>query len=83
MKTPEGWKHENNKLVREFRFENFVESVNFVNRIVPLAESAQHHPDIEIYGYRNVRISLSTHDAGNVVTEKDLDLARQINELPG
>lgn len=70
-----------NTLTRTFTLANFVDAVAFVNRIVPLAESANHHPDILIFAYKNVKISLSTHDAGNTVTQKDIDLAEQINGI--
>lgn len=80
MSTPEQWKETDNKLVREFTFANFVEAVAFVNNIVPLAERAQHHPDIDIYGYKHVRVKLTTHDAGHTVTEKDTALAAAINK---
>ncbi len=74
------WETENNKLVKTFTFSNFVEAVDFVNKIVPLAEDMQHHPDIEIFDYKKVRIKLSTHDAGKV-TEKDELLAKKIDEI--
>ncbi len=74
------WKTENNKWVKEFEFSNFVEAVKFVNKIVPLAESADHHPDILIHSYKKVRVELVTHSEGQI-TEKDYDLAEKINHL--
>ncbi len=74
------WKQENDKLSREFEFKNFVEAFSFLTKIAIEAEKANHHP--EIYNvYNKVSISLSTHDAGNKVTEKDLKLARIIDTL--
>ena len=58
-----------------------MEAVAFVDKIVPLAEQAGHHPDIEIFAYKNVRITLTTHDAGNTITKKDLSLAEDTNAL--
>lgn len=81
MKTPDQWNIEGNVLTRTFEFNNFVEAVNFVNKIVPVAEAANHHPDVEIFAYKKLKIKLSTHDAGDVVTEKDTALAEQINKL--
>jgi 4a-hydroxytetrahydrobiopterin dehydratase len=81
MDTPKGWSLENDTLVRTYTLKNFVQAVEFVNNILPYAESAQHHPDIDIFGYRNVRIKLSTHDAGGKVTQKDIDLATKLNKL--
>jgi 4a-hydroxytetrahydrobiopterin dehydratase len=74
-----GWKHENNALVKEFDFNNFMESMAFVNRIVPVAEEMGHHPDISIQ-YSKVTITLTTHDSGGV-TQKDFDLAGRIDDL--
>ncbi len=74
------WAEENNKLVKHYRFANFIEAFVFLNRVADLAEKHQHHP--EIYNvYNQVTLSLSTHDAGDVVTQKDRDLAREIDQL--
>ncbi len=73
------WHEENNKLVREFSFDDFAGALAFVNRVGALAEAANHHPDIHL-SWGKVRIALSTHSAGGV-TEKDHELARSINEL--
>lgn len=81
MKSIKNWNTVNNSIEREFTFKNFVDAVEFVTKIVPIAEGLQHHPDIDIYGYKNVRIKLTTHDAGNTVTQKDLDVAAEINDL--
>jgi len=80
MKTPENWIIENNKLTRTFTLSNFVEAVNFVNKIVPLAEEADHHPDIEIFAYKKVKIKLLSHDVGEI-TERDVELAEKISEI--
>ncbi len=74
------WKTENNKWVKEFEFANFVKAVEFVNKLVPLAESADHHPDIFIHSYKKVRIELMTHSKGKI-TEKDYQLAKEIDKI--
>ena len=74
------WKTENNKRVKEFEFENFVQAVEFVNKIVPLAERANHHPDIFIHSYKKVKIELLTHSEGKI-TQKDYDLAKEIDQI--
>lgn len=81
MNIPTNWKHENDMLIREFTLKNFVEAVELVNKIVPIAEADQHHPDIDIYGYKHVRVKLTTHDEGAKVTEKDIKLAGLIDKL--
>ncbi len=74
------WKIENGQLVKEFIFKNFVTAIAFVNQIVPLAEGANHHPDIFIHAYKKVTVSLVTHSEGKI-TEKDYSLAKQIDGL--
>ena len=79
--VPPGWTQEGNALTRTIARADFVEALALVLEIGKLAEAANHHPDIAIRGYRTVYISLSSHDAGNQVTDKDFDLAQKINDL--
>lgn len=72
------WKTENNKLVKEFVLANFKDAVSFVNQIMPLAEAADHHPDVLIYAYKKVKVMLFTHSEGKI-TDKDYALAQQID----
>ena len=81
MKSPFGWSIENGQLTRIFEFKNFSEAIGFANKILPLAEEARHHPDLEIFSYNKVRVRLVTHDSGNKVTEKDIALAERINRI--
>lgn len=74
------WINENNSLVKTFTFKNFVEAVSFVDKIVPLAEKLNHHPDIEIFSYKNVKVNLTTHEEGKI-TEKDIELAKEIDNI--
>lgn len=74
------WKEENNELVRKFEFENFVEAFGFMTKVAILAEKANHHPWWSNV-YNNVEIRLTTHDAGNTITEKDRNLAKEIDGL--
>ena len=73
------WQEENNILSREFSFPDFKSALEFVVQVGALAESANHHPDVEL-GWGRVKISLTTHDARKV-TKKDRDLSQQIDEL--
>jgi 4a-hydroxytetrahydrobiopterin dehydratase len=75
-----GWSGTTEDIQRSFRFADFRAAMKFANEVAELAEAAQHHPDIDIR-YAQVKLVLSTHDAGGV-TAKDIDLARQINSLP-
>ena len=76
------WKEEDNKLYRAFTFKNFSEAFAFMTRIAMEAEKMDHHP-LWTNVYNKVEIWLSTHDAGDVVTEKDRKLAKAIDRLAG
>jgi 4a-hydroxytetrahydrobiopterin dehydratase len=76
------WKHEENKLVREFSFRDFNEAFGFMTRVALIAEKMDHHPTWT-NTYNKVKIELSTHDAGDIVTDKDRALAKQIDQLIG
>ena len=74
------WQEKDNKLVREFEFSDFSEAFSFMMRVAFLAEKHNHHPYWSNV-YNKVIIELSTHEAGNVVTEKDKHLAIEINKI--
>lgn len=76
------WKEENNKLYRSFVFTDFNAAFAFMTRVGMIAEKMDHHPTWT-NTWNKVEIWLSTHDAGNVVTEKDRKLAAAIDELLG
>jgi 4a-hydroxytetrahydrobiopterin dehydratase len=74
------WITKDNKLEKEFIFNDFVEAFAFLTKVAIEAEKQNHHP--EIYNvYNKVKISLQTHDAGNIVTEKDYKLAQTIDSF--
>jgi 4a-hydroxytetrahydrobiopterin dehydratase len=79
MTVPAGWHEDGDALVRELQFESFPAAVAFVQRLAELAESEDHHPDIDIR-YRRVIVRWSTHSAGGV-TDRDRDLAVRTLEL--
>ena len=79
----EGWKVEEERghqqLVKRFRFKNFVEAVDFVNRLTPVAEAEGHHPDLEV-AWGLVEVRLWTHAASGL-TENDFVLGAKIDRL--
>jgi 4a-hydroxytetrahydrobiopterin dehydratase len=75
----EGWRIESGALVKTFQFADFVGALAFVNRVGEAAETAGHHPDIDIR-YNKVRLALITHDAGGL-TAKDFQLAAKADGL--
>ena len=74
------WQEQDNKLVREFQFADFQEAFGFMTRVALIAEKMDHHPWWSNV-YNKVRIELTTHDAGNTVTDKDRQLAKAIDQL--
>ena len=76
------WKEESNKLQRTFEFKDFSEAFAFMTRVAIEAEKMNHHPDWS-NSWNKVMISLSSHDAGNTVTEKDHKLAKKIDLIFG
>ena len=76
------WKEKNDKLYQKFEFKTFVEAFSFMTSVALLAEKANHHPTWK-NTYKKVEIWLSTHDAGDKITDKDKKLAKKIDELTG
>lgn len=74
------WVEENNKLTATFTFNNFIEAFSFMTQVALIAEKMNHHPNWSNV-YNTVNIELTTHDAGNIVTEKDRELAQAITAL--
>ncbi len=74
-----GWEKVENKLSKNFKFKDFIESFSFITRIAMISEKMNHHPDITI-SYNSVHIDLTTHDI-NSISKNDIILARKIDEL--
>ena len=72
-----GWKFEGDKIEKKWKFGNFAEALEFVNKVGEIAEAADHHPDIK-FGWGYARIETTTHDRDGV-TDHDLALAKQID----
>lgn len=73
------WQEIDNTLVKTFVFADFMEAISFMHSVAPMIEKQQHHPEWKNV-YNRIEIVLRTHDAGNVVTEKDHALAALIDE---
>jgi 4a-hydroxytetrahydrobiopterin dehydratase len=76
------WKEENNSLYRKFSFKDFSEAFAFMTRVALAAEKMDHHPKWT-NTYNTVEIWLSTHDAGDIVTDKDRKLSKKIDSISG
>ena len=77
-KIPE-WELEKKHIERTFEFDDFSDSIDFVNAVAEVAEEEEHHPDIDIR-YNKVRLALVSHDVGGV-TNRDIKFASAVNEL--
>ncbi len=74
------WTEENNELKQTFTFKDFSEAFAFMTRVALVAEKMDHHPNWTNV-WNKVEITLNTHSAGNIVTEKDRKLAAEIDKL--
>ena len=74
------WIDKNNKLIKTFEFDNFVDAFGFMTKVAIIAEKINHHPNWSNV-YNKVSIELSTHDAGDVITDKDRELAIAIDAI--
>ncbi len=75
-----GWAFADDSIHKTYRFASFSEAIGFIAEMAFSCENANHHPDLTNV-YSTVTIRLSTHDVGNKVTQKDVDLAREIEKL--
>ncbi|MEQ9424179.1 MAG: 4a-hydroxytetrahydrobiopterin dehydratase [Cyclobacteriaceae bacterium] len=74
------WTEKDNKLSQTFKFKDFTEAFGFMTKVAIIAEKMDHHPNWSNV-YNQVTIELNTHDAGDIVTEKDHNLAAAIDKL--
>ncbi len=80
LNSLEGWEFGDDKISKEFEFNDFSEALGFIVRVGLEAEKLVHHPQL-FNVYNTVNISLNTHDAGDKVTQKDVDLAKAIESI--
>lgn len=82
LKNVKGWElvSNNKRLQKDFTFDNFMEVVDFVNKVSKIAEAEDHHPDLFTHSYKELRITLSTHAIGGL-PENDFILAAKIDRL--
>jgi 4a-hydroxytetrahydrobiopterin dehydratase len=74
------WNQVNNQLVKEFKFDDFNQAIEFINKIHPIAEKQNHHPDILLHSYNRVKVMIYTHEKG-MITHKDHKLAKEIDGI--
>ena len=81
MAPHDDWRRDGETLVRDLRFPDFAAAMAYVNRVAAAAEEANHHPDILVHGWNNVRLTLSTHSVGGL-TRADVEMAGRLDALP-
>jgi 4a-hydroxytetrahydrobiopterin dehydratase len=78
---PDGeWRREGDAIARDLEFDDFAGAMAFVNRVAEAAEEVNHHPDILVHDWNQVRLTLSTHSEGGI-TQGDLDMAARLDGL--
>ena len=80
LKEITGWNYANNKISKQFKFNNFLDALDFINKIAPFFEKIDHHADMHIY-YSKVTFDLQRFDVGGKVTERDFTVAKEIERL--
>ena len=81
LATLGGWRRrERDSIACERKLDDFAGAIAFVNEVAGLAEQANHHPDIFLYGWNRVRLTVSTHSEGGL-TDADFALAARIDKL--
>jgi len=79
LKNFVGWNYENDSITKQLQFKDFIEALSFVNAVGLESEKMDHHPDILMFAWNKVKITISTHSAGGV-TDKDFSLAQKIED---
>ena len=79
MSKLSGWSLEDNSITKIYTFDNFKDSIEFINKLAEEAEKQEHHPDIMI-NFNRVKLKLTTHSEGGL-TEKDIKLAEEIDKI--
>ncbi len=75
-----GWRRDGDEITKEFVLGGFTEATQFIAKLAGPANAMDHHPDVQLYRYKRVKISLTTHSAGGL-TQNDFDLAAKIDAL--
>lgn len=78
LKPLKGWKRDGDFITKAFKFQTFLEGIRFVDQVALVAESQEHHPDIQVV-WTTVTLKIQTHDEGGL-TEWDIGLAREIEK---
>lgn len=79
QKAP-GWEYKDDKISKQFEFKDFMDALNFINKLAPFCEENDHHPDMHIF-YSKILFELQRFDVGGKVTDKDFKIAHEIERM--
>lgn len=82
LKKLPGWEYDDDKIKKQFKFNDFMDSLGFVIKMAPFFEKMDHHPDTHIF-YSKVLFELQRFDVGGKVTDKDIEVASEIERMYG
>lgn len=80
LKQLPGWEYTDDKIKKEFKFNDFMDSLGFINKMAPFFEKMDHHPDTHIF-YSKVLFELQRFDVGGKVTDRDFEIATEIERV--
>jgi 4a-hydroxytetrahydrobiopterin dehydratase len=80
LSAMQGWQREGETIAKEFVRSGFTDATQFIAKLAPIADAMDHHPDVQLYRYKRVKIILTTHSAGGI-SQNDFDLAAKIDAL--
>ncbi len=80
LQQTKAWKLVDNAIEKNFKFKDFRQAIAFVNRVADVADAENHHPDILLWSWNNVKLTLTTH-AAKGLSNKDFDLAAKIDKI--
>jgi 4a-hydroxytetrahydrobiopterin dehydratase len=80
LKQVKDWKLINNSIEKNYKFSNFMQAIEFINKVANVAEEENHHPDILLWGWNNVKLTLTTH-AVKGLSKNDFSLASRIDQI--
>lgn len=80
LKHAEGWTLANDTIQKNYKFSNFKEAIEFINKVANIAEAENHHPDILLWSWNNVKLTISTHRVKGL-TKNDFILASKIDQI--
>jgi 4a-hydroxytetrahydrobiopterin dehydratase len=80
LKRVEGWKLADDSIEKNYKFSNFRQAIEFINKVADVADAENHHPNILLWNWNNVKLTITTH-AIKGLSEKDFALATRVDQI--